>query len=95
MTDRTAAKDTAHESGEPMAAARFTAAEVPDKHLYRVTEAMMLLSISRSAIYEQLRIGRLRSVKQGRTRLIPASAIREYVELLETEAQEVNHGKTA
>jgi excisionase family DNA binding protein len=33
-----------------------------------------------------LRSGRLRSVKQGRTRLIPASALREYIALLEKEA---------
>lgn len=73
----------------------FTSEEVPEKHLYRITEAMVLLSISRSAIYEQIRVGRLRSVKQGRTRLIPALAICEYVELLEQEAQEGNHAQTA
>lgn len=56
--------------------------------LYRVTDAMRVLSISRSAIYEQLRSGRLRSVKQGRVRLIPAAAIEDYVSLLEREAQE-------
>jgi excisionase family DNA binding protein len=56
------------------------------KELYRVTEAMALLSLSRSVIYEQLRCGRLRSVHVGRTRLIPASAIVEYIALLEREA---------
>lgn len=63
-------------------------ASLYDTRLYRVADAMCLLSMSRSVIYEQIRIGRLRSVKQGRTRLIPASAIREYVALLEQEAQE-------
>lgn len=43
--------------------------------LYRIPEAMRLLSLSRSVIYEQIRAGRLRSVTQGRTRLIPAAAI--------------------
>ena len=57
-----------------------------DKALYRVSEAMVLLSMSRTVIYEQIRSGRLRTVKQGRTRLIPASAIAEYVALLEREA---------
>lgn len=57
-----------------------------DKQLYRVTEAMAILSLSRSVIYEQIRSGRLRSVTQGRRRLIPASAIAEYVALLEHEA---------
>jgi excisionase family DNA binding protein len=55
------------------------------KALYRIPEAMRLLSMSRSVIYEQIRYGRLRSVTQGRTRLIPARAIAEYVALLETE----------
>ena len=56
------------------------------KELYRVTEAMALLSLSRSVIYEQLRCGRLRSVHVGRTRLIPATAIADYIALLEREA---------
>jgi excisionase family DNA binding protein len=49
----------------------------PDKQLYRVRDAMVILSLGRSAIYEQIRSGRLRSVTQGRSRLIPASAIAE------------------
>ncbi|MFG2043135.1 excisionase family DNA-binding protein [Dactylosporangium sp. NPDC048998] len=47
---------------------------------------MELLSISRTVIYEQIRAGRLRTVKCGRTRLVPDSAIGEYVALLEREA---------
>jgi excisionase family DNA binding protein len=54
---------------------------------YRVTDAMRLLSMSRTVIYEQIRAGRLRSVTQGRTRLIPASAISDYIDLLEREAR--------
>ncbi len=57
------------------------------KQLYRVADAMDVLSMSRSVIYEQIRSGRLRSVTQGRTRLIPASAITDYIALLEREAQ--------
>ncbi|WP_142047165.1 helix-turn-helix domain-containing protein [Pseudonocardia kunmingensis] len=56
------------------------------KELYRVSDAMEILSLGRSVIYELLRSGRLRSVREGRTRLIPASAIRDYVTLLEREA---------
>lgn len=68
----------------------------PRTMLYRVTEAMQILSISRSQLYEQLRAGRIRSVRQGRTRLIPESAIREYVQLLEHEAlSEDSYGETA
>jgi excisionase family DNA binding protein len=55
--------------------------------LYRIPEAMHLLSMSRTVIYAQLRSGRLRSVHQGRARLIPATAITDYITLLETEAQ--------
>jgi excisionase family DNA binding protein len=57
--------------------------------LYRVTEAMALLSLSRSVLYEELRCGRLRSVHVGRTRLIPATAIAEYIALLEREAHDL------
>ncbi|RSM58938.1 DNA-binding protein [Amycolatopsis sp. WAC 01376] len=66
----------------------------PAKQLYKIPEAMHLLAMGRSAIYEQIRAKRLRSVKQGRARLIPVSAIREYVALLEKEA-EVMHGQAA
>jgi excisionase family DNA binding protein len=55
--------------------------------LYRVPEAMRLLSLSRSMIYNQIRAGRLRSVKEGSSRLIPAEAISDYVALLKAEAE--------
>lgn len=67
----------------------------PGKALYRVSEAMALLSMSRTVIYEQLRSGRLRSVTQGRRRLIPATAIAEYLELLEQEARQTGYGRRA
>ncbi len=79
-----------HRPGTPRADARPPGAGQPepgDKALYRVPEAMRLLSLSRSVIYEQIRLGRLRSVKEGSTRLIPADAIAEYVALLEAEAE--------
>ncbi|MFI9528058.1 helix-turn-helix domain-containing protein [Micromonospora rosaria] len=56
------------------------------KALYRIPEAMALLSLSRTVIYEQIRSGRLRSVTQGRARLVPAQAIADYVALLEGES---------
>jgi excisionase family DNA binding protein len=59
----------------------------PAKQLYRIRDAMTVLSLGRSVIYEQIRSGRLRSVTQGRSRLIPASAIAEYIALLESEAR--------
>lgn len=55
--------------------------------LYRVADAMRVLSMSRTVIYDLIRAGRLRTVKEGRARLIPASAIAEYIDLLEREAR--------
>ncbi|GAA3242957.1 helix-turn-helix domain-containing protein [Dactylosporangium siamense] len=56
------------------------------KALWKIPEAMALLSMSRTVIYEQIRSGRLRTVTQGRARLVPDGAIAEYVALLEREA---------
>jgi excisionase family DNA binding protein len=58
-----------------------------DLQLYRVKDAMRLLNLSRTVIYDLLRTGRLRSVQQGRARLITAEAIREYIAILENEAE--------
>jgi excisionase family DNA binding protein len=58
--------------------------------LYKVSDATRILNMSKWAIYEQIRRGRLHTVVQGRARLIPAAALVEYVELLQREAQ----GKT-
>jgi excisionase family DNA binding protein len=65
----------------------MTAAPQLDVQLYKVPDAMRMLNLSRTVIFELLRTGRLRSVKQGRTRLIPASAIQDYIALLEREAE--------
>ncbi|MEU4729541.1 MULTISPECIES: helix-turn-helix domain-containing protein [unclassified Streptomyces] len=56
--------------------------------LLKVAAATTALSLSRSVIYELIRSGRLRTVNEGRARLIPRSAINEYVALLEREAGE-------
>ena len=61
--------------------------DAPTRVLYRITEAMHLLSLSRTVIYEQIRAGRLRTVRQGRSRLVPAAAITAYADLLEQEAR--------
>lgn len=71
-------------------AVRAVGNEIGGPVLHRVEDAMRLLNLSRSVIYEQIRAGRLRTVKQGRSRRIPDSAIREYVALLEREAGGVN-----
>ena len=51
--------------------------------LLRVGEAGQRLNLGRSVMYELIRSGRLRSVKVGRLRLIPTSAVVEFVRNLE------------
>ena len=45
-----------------------------------------MLSMSRSVIYEQIRAGRLHTVRQGRRRYVTSAGITNYVHLLEREA---------
>jgi len=54
--------------------------------MHRVPEAAELLRISRSALYELIRSGQVRSVTVGRTRLITHHALTEYVQRLEEAA---------
>jgi excisionase family DNA binding protein len=75
------------DQGHAMATPQPVPTVVPDRHLYRIPEAMLLLSMSRSVIYEQIRAGRLRTVTQGRSRLVPKVAIDEYVNLLIRESK--------
>lgn len=58
----------------------------PVRVLYSVPEAMTLLSLSRSQIYELIRSDRLLTVTVGRRRLVPAESITGYVALLVAEA---------
>lgn len=57
------------------------------KRLYTVEEAAEILSYSRSVVYRLMQAGRLRSVKEGHSRRIPAAAIEEYTALLDREAE--------
>jgi excisionase family DNA binding protein len=59
----------------------------PELRLYDIPDAMRLLRMSRTVIYELIRAKRLRTVKEGRARRIPASAISDYIALLEQEAE--------
>jgi excisionase family DNA binding protein len=70
-------------------------AEVPRRVLYRVEEAVVLLGLSRSQLYELIRSGRLQTVTEGRVRLIPAAAIDAYMSLLTSEAQADTGGHAA
>jgi predicted DNA-binding transcriptional regulator AlpA len=64
------------------------ARQAPEQVLRKIPEVMAMLRMSRHVVYEQIRAGRLRIVKQGRATFVTASAIRSYVELLEREAEE-------
>jgi excisionase family DNA binding protein len=57
-------------------------------HLIRVETAAQLLNIGRSTTYDLIRSGRLRSVKIGRRRLIPRTAIAEAIAALADEVNE-------
>ena len=50
--------------------------------LLRVDEAGRRLNLGRTVMYELIRSGRLRSVKVGKRRLIPTSALVEFVDQL-------------
>lgn len=50
---------------------------VPER-LLSVDEAADLAGIGRSLLYDQIAAGRLRSIKCGRRRLIPAGALDEW-----------------
>jgi excisionase family DNA binding protein len=63
-----------------------SATTLSGRALYTVPEAMEMLNLSRTVIYEQIRSGRLLTVTQGRRRLVPASSMTAYVDLLVAEA---------
>ncbi|MFD0209295.1 helix-turn-helix domain-containing protein [Streptomyces hirsutus] len=58
-----------------------------DRLLYRPEEAAATLGIGRSLIYEEIRLGRLQTVRIGRRRLVPPEYVAQYVELLKREAE--------
>lgn len=57
------------------------------QRLYSVEAAGEMLGLKRSTTWEEIRLGRLKSVKVGRRRLVPAEYIDAYVELLKSEAE--------
>jgi excisionase family DNA binding protein len=56
---------------------------------YTVPEVANLLKISRSILFEEMAQGRLKYLKRGRSRRIPAEWLREYRDLLIAEGQGV------
>ncbi|MFJ9377721.1 helix-turn-helix domain-containing protein [Streptomyces sp. NPDC101455] len=64
-----------------------TATAPAEQILYRPEEAAIVLRIGRSMVYEEIRLGRLQTVRIGRRRLVPPDYIAQYVELLKREAR--------
>ncbi|MFF3751270.1 helix-turn-helix domain-containing protein [Streptomyces sp. NPDC002018] len=66
--------------------AMAAAAPALQRRLHRVEDAAEILELSRSTAYEEIRLGRLRTVRVGRLRRIPTEYIDDYIELLKREA---------
>lgn len=70
------------DSVTPSARREWRSADLP--LLCTVEETARLLNISRTAVYSQLRLGSLRSVKVGGRRLIPRHILDDFIhDLLE------------
>ena len=72
---------------EGSAPAGGAAVLLAEHRLHRVEAAAVYLNIKRTKAYEEIRLGRLRTVRIGRRRLVPPEYIDEYVELLKREAE--------
>jgi len=55
--------------------------------MYKISDAVTLLRMSRAYVYRQIKAGRIRTVKEGEATFITAAALAEYVALLEREAE--------
>lgn len=55
-----------------------------DRLFYRPKEAAVALSMSRTAVFRLIKTGELRSIKHEGYRLIPASALLEFAQMLES-----------
>jgi len=68
---------------EPESARSDTVDQIP-RLLYTVRDTAWLLSISRSKVYELIQSGRLRSVRIDGARRVPASAVDQYLDRLQS-----------
>jgi len=51
--------------------------------LYDIEEVATMVGLGRTRLYEEIRSGRLRSVKVGRRRLVPLAAVERWVDQLD------------
>jgi len=61
-----------------------------DQLLYRPKDAAKVLGRSKSALYQLIRSNQIRSIKDGKFRIITAEALQEYVRKLEHENEEAS-----
>ena len=66
-----------------------------DRILFSVAEAAGLMGLGRSLVYQLVMRGDLRSIKLGRARRIPAKALDEYIQRLQSEQCEGDDGEAA
>jgi excisionase family DNA binding protein len=78
MSDRlaTAVAELVAALRDEMASERRPSERAPDR-LLSIEQAAQALGIGRTALYSEIGAGRIRSVKVGRRRLVPSSAISE------------------
>lgn len=60
---------------------------LPEPEFLQVKEAMVVLRMGRTTLYQEINSGRLGSVTRGRRRLIPMDAIKKYSALLMREGR--------
>ncbi len=77
------ARRAAHEALDALldavaATARAEPPDVPAERLLSVAEAARWLGIGRSTLYGEIGRGALRSIRVGRRRLVPSSAVAQY-----------------
>jgi len=56
-----------------------------EKLMYRIPEAAHVLGLGRTVVYAEMAAGRIQFVRRGRSRLVSAQALIDYVALLEAE----------
>jgi excisionase family DNA binding protein len=56
-----------------------TSVEPEPDRLLSIVAAADALGIGRSMLYEEINRGRIRTVKVGRRRLVPSTAVRDYI----------------
>jgi excisionase family DNA binding protein len=80
MSDRlaTAVMDLVAALRDELATERRQIEREPDR-LLSIEQAARALGIGRTALYSEIGAGRIRSIKVGRRRLVPSSAISEVV----------------